>query len=45
MLVPLFDIAYMVDEIILAMYWDYYVLVICATSECWVRHVMFCSEL
>jgi hypothetical protein len=45
MFVPLFDTTYMVDEILLAMDWAYYVLVLCVTSECWVRHVMFCSEL
>jgi hypothetical protein len=45
MFVPLFDTAYMVDEILLVMDWAYYVLVLCATSECWVRHVMFCFDL
>jgi hypothetical protein len=45
MFFQLFDIAYMVDEISLVMDWAYYVLVLCVTSECCLRHVMFSSEL
>jgi hypothetical protein len=45
MFVPLFNIAYMLGEILLAMDWDYYVLVLCETSGCWIRHVMLCFEL